>query len=62
MEQRQGVASEEHSSRVSELESKLAESIRKEKETRLKAIEMLERYDEAEEKLKGEYDRRINEL
>lgn len=45
--------------RIMELEKGLNEAVRKEKDTRAKAIEMLERYDEAEEKLKGEYEKRI---
>lgn len=39
---------DEREYRIAELEGKLSESIKKEKETRARAIEMLEKYDEAE--------------
>lgn len=42
----------DQSSRVAELEQKLAEAVRREKNAREKAIAMLEGYDEAEDKLK----------
>jgi hypothetical protein len=50
---------EEREQKVQELEVKLAEAVRKEKDTRLRAIEMLEKYDEAEERLKQEYEKRL---
>ena len=62
MDNRNTEVSEEKQYRIAELEDRLREAVRKEKETRAKAIEMLEKYDEAEEKLKGEYGKRIAEL
>ena len=50
---------DEREYRIVDLENKLSEAVKKEKDTRAKAIEMLEKYDEAEEKLKGEYENRI---
>ena len=44
---------DEREYKIAELENRLAEAVKKEKETRARAIEMLEKYDEAEEKLKG---------
>lgn len=52
----------DQSGRAAELQQKLDEAIRREKTVREKAIGMLENYDEAEEKLKYEYESRIKEL
>ena len=45
MENRNTEVSEEKQYRIAELEDRLREAVRKEKETRAKAIEMLEKYD-----------------
>ena len=41
---------------------KLNESIKKEKQIKAKALEMLERYDESELKLKNHYEKIVAEL
>ena len=51
-EQRHFQLADDREGRIAELEGRLAEATRKEKDTRAKALEMLERFDESEEKLK----------
>lgn len=48
--------------RIHELESKLNEAVKKEREVKARALEMLERYDETELRLKTHYEKIIGEL
>jgi hypothetical protein len=48
--------------RIHELENRLNESLKKEREIKAKALEMLEKYDESELRLKGHYEKIMIEL
>lgn len=48
--------------RIHELEGKLNEAVKKEREVKARALEMLERYDETELRLKTHYEKIIGEL
>lgn len=54
--------SDDRQGRIKELENKLQASINKEKDIKTKALEMLERYDESELKLKNHYEKIVAEL
>ena len=48
--------------RIHQLQNKLNQAVKKQKEIKMKALEMLERYDQSELKLKNNYDKIITEL
>ena len=54
--------SDDREGRIQDLQMKLNESIKKEKQIKAKALEMLERYDESELKLKNHYEKIVAEL
>ncbi len=54
--------SDDREGRIQDLQMKLNESIKKEKQIKAKALEMLERYEESELKLKNHYEKIVAEL
>ena len=54
--------SDDREGRIQDLQMKLNESIKKEKQIKAKALEMLERYEESEFKLKNHYEKIVAEL
>lgn len=54
--------SDDREGRIQDLQMRLNESIKKEKQIKAKALEMLERYEESELKLKNHYEKIVAEL
>jgi PHD/YefM family antitoxin component YafN of YafNO toxin-antitoxin module len=55
-------ASDDKDQRLQEMEGRLNEALRREKETKARACQMLEKYDAAEVLYRSEYEKQIAEL